>query len=126
MSLQEVVDRIRHGNVNVAELQKLLRHPSPLVRANAIEAWARHSQGDNAVAELVAAARDAANRVRLMGSTTVADVGIAALLKIGTDRSIVAAHDLIAERVEPERSDLVFYLQSEGLLVTADVGPRAS
>jgi len=116
--LQGLVDRIRGGSMPMAEIQGLLQHQSPLVRVNALEALVGAAQHDDGLLkELVAAARNPMNNVRLMGTTSVAHVAMACLFRVGTAAAVEAAKALISAWPELDRSDLIWYLKSESLSI---------
>jgi hypothetical protein len=101
-----------------AEVRSLLHHSSPLVRANALEALVIPAQHDRGVVEeIVSAISDTANRFRLMGSISIAHVGVACLVRVGTTEALDAAKVLWSAWPEPDRTDLTRYLESEGLRI---------
>jgi CRISPR-associated protein Csm1 len=53
---------------------------------------------------------------RLRGSISVSHLGVASLLRARTAKSVSAAWQLIDQWQEPDRSDLLWFLQSESLL----------
>jgi hypothetical protein len=113
---QALIDRLRSGNMPVSEVIGLLRDPAAVIRVNAVEALvvrARHDQ--KLLKELVAAASEPANGVRLMGTISVAHVAVGCLLRVGTDAANEAANNLLNAWPEPDRADLMWYLKSEGL-----------
>jgi HEAT repeats len=116
-SVQIVIDHLRSDACSVDDLRAALKHSSAAVRANAIEALAAKDGDDDFIDELRQAAVDSANQVRLMGTISVGHVAVASLLRIGTEEAERAAHELINHWPEPDRHDLLWYLQSEGLLV---------
>jgi hypothetical protein len=116
--LQQLVDRVKSGKMRSDQLLALLRHESPLVRANALEALvspARHQKG--LLDELVAAALDPANRVRLMGTISVAHVAVCCIFRAGTPEALEAANALVSAWSATDRTDLIWYLESEGLQI---------
>ena len=116
--LQGLVDRVRNGSMRTDEVRNLLHHPSPLVRANALEALVVPAQHDQRlVEEIAAAASDSANRVRLMGTISVAHVAVSCLFRVGTVEALEVAKALWSAWPEPDRTDLTWYLESEGLQV---------
>jgi len=115
-NLQRLVDRIRSGNVPAAELRGLIHHQSPVIRVNALEALAAQAEPHSGVvAELIAAAGDPVNKSRLMGTVSVAHVAVACLLRFATSEAVEAANALLNTWAEPDRTDLIWYLKSEGL-----------
>jgi hypothetical protein len=114
--LQGLVDRVKSGAMPTAEVRALLHHQSPLVRANAIEALIRPARHDKGLLEeLIAAASDPVNKVPLMGTISVAHVAVGYLLRVGTAEAVEAATVLLKQWPQPDRTDLTWYLKSEGL-----------
>jgi hypothetical protein len=121
--LQQLVDRIKSGALPACEVCRLLRHESPLVRANALEALVAPAKHNNTLLdELVAAASDSANRVRLMGTIAVAHVAVGCIISVGTDQALKAAKALVSAWPETDRADLTWYLKSEGLRLDSQSG----
>jgi len=125
-SVQESIDRIRTGELPMSNLIKYLSHRSPLVRVNAMEVLALRGEDSEASDALREAAADPRNRTRLFGTVTAADVAIACLMRIGTDSAVKAAAGLVSRHQEPHRSDLLWYLRSEGLIPEAAAFPSHS
>ncbi len=116
LKVQEVIERIRAGGLTATELIGHFSHPSALVRVNAMEVLAScGEQTLEAVEAFRRVALDPGNRTRLLGVLTVADIAVACLLRIGSSAADETANELIALQKEPHRSDLVWYLRSEGL-----------
>ena len=116
--LQGLVDRVKSGIMPTDEVRGLLHHQSHPVRANALEALVAPAQHDiGLLDELIAAASDPANRVPLMGTISVAHVAVGCLLRVGTAEALEAAKALWSAWPEPDRTDLTWYLKSEGLQV---------
>jgi HEAT repeat protein len=114
--LQALVDVIRARKLPIAEIRKLLHHESPLVRVNALEAIVDPARQDLVLLnDLKLAASDPLNNVRLMGTVSVAHVAVACLIQIGTSDSLLATRQLLEKWPEPDRKDLIWYLESEGL-----------
>src|SRR5687767_13968040 len=112
---QDLIDQIRSGQAPIAELRSLIRHPSALVRVNAIEMFAQKVNGDEQLLDDIRMAALAdVNQACLMGTIRISHVAIRALLQVGSERAQTIANDLIERRPEPERSDLLSYLHSEG------------
>jgi hypothetical protein len=98
------------------EVLGLLHHQSPLVRVNAFKALvapARHNR--KVLNELISASSDPVNRVPLMGTISVAHVAVGCLLRVGTAESLEAAKALMSAWPKSDRTDLTWYLKSEGL-----------
>jgi hypothetical protein len=116
LDVQDLIDRMHRGEVPIDELHRLTAHPAALVLVNAIEMLGQKANGDPQILDdLRNAAMAEINQVCLMGTIRIAHVAIACLLRIGSERALTIANDLISSRPEPERSDLMRYLQSEGL-----------
>lgn len=124
-ALQKLVDEIRSGHMTVDELEPLVHHEAAVVRANAIEmlGCVGELEAPAATRILRAAVVDEANGVHMFGTITLAHVAVASLLRLGTPDAAQAAQQLMDQRPEPERSDLQWYLESEGLLTST---PAAS
>ncbi|MBY0395733.1 MAG: hypothetical protein K2X91_04580 [Thermoleophilia bacterium] len=119
----ESVRRLRSGDATAAEIVSALADPSIVVRANALEALTPHARLDPALLDRLAeAATSPENATRLMGTISVAHVAVAALLRVGTPGAEAAARRLLEDWPEPDRSDLLWYLSTEGL---ADRPPQA-
>ena len=115
-SPKRVVDVVRLADLSTAELRNLLTHQSSIKRSDALLALARRAQEDeDLVDEIAAAANDPKNATRLMGTVTVSHIAVASLLQIGTPKAVAAAQRLIKVWPEPHRSDLLWFLKSEGL-----------
>jgi hypothetical protein len=116
--LQGLVDRVKSGMMRTEEVRDLLHHASPLVRANALEALVAPAKRDQGLVDVLTAAASApANKVRLMGSISVAHVAVGCLFRVGTAEAREAAQALWSTWPEPDRTDLTWYLESEGLQV---------
>lgn len=115
-NLSKLIAALRSGTASIEVVREALRHPSIVVRANALESFGRFVRADESLLpELAAAAHDPMNCTRLIGTVTVAHVGIASIIRTGLSSAASAADALINSYPEPERSDLVWYLKSEGL-----------
>ena len=68
--IQRVIDELRTGSVPDADCVALLHHPSPLVRANAIDAVAKRSTRNDKLLDELSGLKtaDSANEARLMGN----------------------------------------------------------
>jgi hypothetical protein len=115
--IEGIVKRLKSGDLPLAEVLSLLHFRSPIVRANALDALAAQAKSnDNVVGEVVAAATDPANKVPLMGTISVAHVAVACLLRAGSPKADQAAKALLETWPEPDRTDLIWYLESERLI----------
>lgn len=87
------------------------------MRSNAIEAASRLAESDESLIPIiVATAKSPKNRLKLLGTTTVGQFAVACLLKSRIKKAVAAAHELIDNWDCEERSDLIWYLEAEGLL----------
>ncbi len=115
-NLQAIVHALVKGDVPLAEIRELTRHPAALVRTNALNALVKHARTENeALHDIVCAAKDSLNGVRLMGTISVAHVAVGCLYQVATPAALKAASDLLAAWPEPDRGDLLWYLRSEQL-----------
>lgn len=113
-NVNETVEALVRGAVPLAEIRDLTRHPAMLVRVNALTALVKYAKADDEVVrDIVAAATDPANSVRLMGTISVGHVAVGCLDDIGTPAAAAAAADLLATWPESDRGDLAWYLRSE-------------
>jgi hypothetical protein len=116
--LQAIVDRMRDRTMPIAQVRRMLHHESPLVRVNALEACVDAARNDqDLLEELRLAVSNPANKVRMMGTVSVAHIAVGCLLRVGTNEAVEAANALLQGWPEPDRSDLVRYLESEKLAV---------
>lgn len=114
---QVIVKALVKGEVSLAGIRELVRHPAAVVRTNALNALVRHAKADDGLLhDIIAAAREPLNEVRLMGTITVSHVAVGCLYQVGSPAALEAAMELLATWPEPDRSDLVWYLRSEGLV----------
>jgi uncharacterized Fe-S center protein len=123
-TVQELIDRLREGPCSLEETRALACHPAALVRVNAIDRLGRLASTEEvAIDDLRRAATDAVNQTQLMGTTRVAHVALATLLRVGTDVADQTAQELIDDWPESDKQDLLWYLQSEGLPVGQTSAP---
>jgi hypothetical protein len=114
--LQYLIERIRSGEMPSGELRRCLRHRSPLVRANALEASVASSRLDESLLQdLINSVAAPTNKVVLMGTISVAHIAVGCLFQIGTSAAVEAARGFLISWPEPDRSDLIWYLSSKGL-----------
>jgi HEAT repeat protein len=122
--IDPLIKRLNSDQVSRSELRELLNHRAALVRVNAVEAIGRLARHDETlVDDLRAAAVDPKSAVRLMGTIAIAHVAVACLLRIGTPKAVAIVRDLLAQWPEPDRSDLLWFVKSEGLGVHAESAP---
>lgn len=113
---QELIEFLIRGQPTRSEIHDLLNHPSPVVRANALNALVPVAQNDDTLVEaVITAVEDPANTLRLMGTISIRHLAMACLYRIGSPHAVNAATRLLAEWSEPDRDDLVWYLHAEGL-----------
>jgi hypothetical protein len=116
--LQGLVDGLRSGRMDTEQMRDLLHQPSAVVRANALEARVVPAKHDRKlIEEMAAAASDPANRVRLMSTISVAHVAVGCLVRVGPIDALEAAKARGSAWPEANRTDLTWYLDSEGLQV---------
>lgn len=114
---QSIVERLKQPDVTEDEILEHLQHDAALVRVNAIEAAARLARDNERLITILAnEARRPKNAVRLLGTTTVGHVAVGCLFRVGNPEAEKTAMELVEEWPENEREDLVWYLNSEGLL----------
>lgn len=115
--IQEVITALVQGCVPLTEIQELLHHPAAVVRVNALNALVPQARSDDRLVEnMVAAAEDPLNDIRLMGTISVRHHAVACLYRVGNLTASRWAANLLATWPEPDRSDLVWYLRSEGYI----------
>jgi hypothetical protein len=115
-AIQETINRLNKGTLSDAEICEYVNDPVPLVRVNAINALVeRAAQNPKLIDELIAAVSDPRNTFSLMGVETVAHVAVSALLRTGDDRACAVARRFVDSVQEPDRSDLIQYLESQEL-----------
>jgi hypothetical protein len=107
------------------ELEQLMVNSSILNRVHAIAALShRSSQEQDLVGKITNAIVDPKNRgARLMGTISVAHMGVASLLRSGNPEGVNAAHQLIEEWQGVDREDLIWYLKSESLFAVQEAKP---
>jgi len=114
-NIQDVVTALVKGETPLGDIREHLRDPRAVVRVNALNALVPHTKIDDELIGLViAAAKNPINEIRLMGTISVAHVAVGCLYQVGTPTALGAATELLATWPEPDRSDLRWYLQSEG------------
>jgi|SRR4051794_25235397 len=113
--LTQLGRRLEH--LSAEALQEKLRNSGIIERVRAIAALARIYGHDAAVTDtLLQAIRDPINKsARAMGTISVAHIGIACLLRFGTVQGQQQIKRLIESWEEPDRSDLVWFIQSQKL-----------
>lgn len=108
----------KFDEMSTDELEQLMKNSSILNRVHAIAALSRRSsQSQDLVGKIVTAIADPKNRNdKLMGTISVAHLGIASLLRSVNPEYVDAAHQLIGEWQGVDREDLIWHLKSESLL----------
>lgn len=114
--LQQTINIINGRHLPLDELRQFLTHPSPLVRANAVEAVAEHIHEDGPLlTEVIAFAENPDNSFRLMGSVSVGHIAVLGLLRTHCDAARRAGLDLVKIWPKADRQDLIWFLESEGV-----------
>ncbi len=114
-NIQDVVTALVKGEATLGDIRAHLCDPRAVVRANALNALIPHAKIDaELIQEIVAAAMNPINKVWLTGTIAVAHVAVACLYQIGTSAAEDVATELLSTWPEPDRSDLLWYLRSEG------------
>jgi HEAT repeat protein len=114
-NIKSVITELVTGKTLLDDIRVHIRDSGPLVRANALNALVSPAKADaGLIKDIVAAARHPDNKVRLMGTIAVAHVAVDCLYQIGSRTALEAATELLAKWPEPDRSDLLWYLRSEG------------
>lgn len=114
--LQKAIDHLRSGRASLRFILRSLSARPPLVRVNALNALVGHARRDAMLLdEFRMAATSTRNQLRLMGTISVAHVAVGCLLRAGDNEAAGIARGLIEAWPEPDRTDLLWYLKSEGL-----------
>ena len=114
-NIQGVVTALVRGETPLDAIRTHLRDPGAVVRGNALYALIPHAKADAGLTEdIVEAAKNPINEVHLMGTISVAHVAVGCLYQIGTQTALNAATELLVTWPEPDRSDLLWFLRSEG------------
>ena len=102
--------------MSLDQIRPYLHDAAAIVRVNAIEAMAAQSQSNEEVLlELLEVIVEPANSIRLMGTISVAHVGIASILRCSCEAAKQAVKRLVSDWPEPDRDDLLWYLESVGV-----------
>lgn len=95
--IQELIDRLTSGTMHLDEIRSYLHHPAAIVRVNAIEALAaKLKTNPEVLQEVLEAVLDPKNSIRLMGTISIAHVGVASLLRSSCDAAREAVKQLLA------------------------------
>ena len=114
-NVQDVVTSLVKGDTPLDDIRTNLRDPAAVVRANALNALVSYAKADAGLIEdVVAVAKNPINGIGLIGTLTVAHVAVGCLYQIGSLTALDAATELLARWPEPDRSDLLWHLRSEG------------
>ena len=114
---QDLIDRLKSGSMTVDEIRLNLYDNSAVVRCQAIEAMvAKIVSHPEVLHEVVNAIRDPKNAIRLMGTISVAHVGLKSLFG-SSQEAKEYAKQLLANWDETERDDLLWFLKSEGVVI---------
>lgn len=84
------------------------------VRGRALAALGKRAREPAEIA-LVTARIDQLRHERIMGTVSVAHLGVGGMLASGHDPTIAAARDLIAHWEQPDKTDLLWLLEDAGL-----------
>ena len=116
VSVQAAIDRVRSPDCPAEELLATLRTGAPIVVANVLDQMGNTNVVPRAAAieALEAAARDPRFAFRLMGTITLAHLAVKALMQLGGEARD-RAQALMHTWPEPDRSDLLWFLRSEGI-----------
>jgi len=114
--LEQLVARLASDSLPASELLRLVDHEAAIMRVNTLLAMSRAARSAPGLVDaIVAAALDERNNVRLMGTVTVAHEAIACLFRVGTEEVRRQGEQLLQQLPALERSNLEWYLRSEGL-----------
>ena len=112
---QDTIDRLQSGSMKVDEIRPYLYDESAIVRSQAIAAMTgRIGSNSELLREVVDAIVDPVNSTRLMGTVSVAHVGLRHLFA-ASESTKKAARELVATWPASERDDLLWFLKSEGI-----------
>jgi hypothetical protein len=101
--------------MQVDEIRSYLHDDSAIVRSHAIEAMTgRIGSNSELLREVLDAIVDAVNSTRLMGTVSVAHVGLRHLFA-ASESTKKAARELVATWPASERDDLLWFLKSAGI-----------
>jgi len=107
---------LHHDQTSSGDLRAFLDHKAALIRVNAIMAIGRKIKEDTSlIPDLVRAANDPRNDVKLIGTITVSHVAIESLLRSGSREASQRAQEIVESRSEQEREDIRWYLRSQGI-----------
>ncbi len=100
-------------------LRELLRSGTKSERARAMGALARRAASNPSLrAEVLAALTDPDHRaMRIMGTISIAHIGVACLYRASDDDVRRQVQQLITAWPEPDRTDLLWFLRSQSLSV---------
>ena len=116
--LQVLIDNLRSGNMTVDEIRPYLQDTAAVVRGHAIEAMAaKIADNPSLLQEVVDVILDQNNSIRLMGTISVAHVGLKSLVESSSLAANQKAKQLLVTWPEPDRGDFLWFLKSEGVSV---------
>ncbi len=120
--VQSIIDSITKGSLPAWQLRSYLENGGALVRINALLALMPFAKADPAfIKDFQRALEDPKNAFRLMGTVTIAHLVVGCLFQVRTPEAVQIAQRYLEELPEPDRSDLLWYLQSEKILVDSDI-----
>jgi hypothetical protein len=110
-------------SISTTELLEQLENGGLITRVHAMDGLLERSQDDDSLLEIVVKEITSPKNTnaKLMGIITVADIGVASMLRVGTPKSISRAWEIILKLQEPKRSDLLGFLRSESLLTDEEI-----
>lgn len=113
--LQNTINRLQSGSMHVDEIRPYLHDESAIVRSQAIAAMTSRIENDSdLLREVVDAIVDPENSTRLMGTVSVAHIGLKHLLE-ASESTRKAALELLETWPASERENLFWFLKSEGI-----------
>jgi hypothetical protein len=114
--IQADIDRVRSPDCSIEEVLATLKTGAPIVVANALERIRRDEVVPHqaAIEAIEAAVKDPRYAIRIMGTTSLAHLAVATLFRLG-DEARERGRALLETWAEPDRSDLLWFLRSEGI-----------
>ena len=109
----------QYDQMSTPDLLKRLQEKNILSRTRSLAALARRVTQDRGVVEqVVKAISDPENmHKRLMGTISISHIGFACLWENGSTADRVLLYDLLNKWPEPDRTDLLWFLESQSILV---------
>lgn len=104
--------------MSVDEIRQHLHDVGALARCHAIEAMVgKVATNPEVLQEVVTAIVDPVNSTHILGTISVAHIGLKSLFGSSCESARQAAKHLLATWPLPDRDDLLWYLKSEGMSV---------